>query len=1160
VTLEDQTPRQAGRPTSRSPLARYLFAVVASVLAVAATTAIYETVVGDAPVYALLIATVALSTWYGGFGPAVAAIAICWFGALWLLIEPRGGFGFQDTEDTTRWWINLVVAVFVAGSGGLLRARERRSAGEALSAREVIRDIESLQQLTIALTSAASSADVALAVVAHAPGIVSADGVAVAVVDGAELSILDSGGLAHELRRGQSRVPLGSSTPFAVAARVDSAQTARGSNALAAVYGHGLQELSAPLGSVVAVPLHARGDVVGSVELLFTDEDAPGDETYGLARIVADLAGQALERARLYERELESRRALERILLVAPRFLADESEDVTTTICREARTTFGADYGVLWRIRDETLELVSVDPPRHDLAGARLPLGDFPRLRAAIQGFGTSFVPDVHESTSGAGLDFVRSLGIRSSLRTPMVVSGTSELVLSISWQTIVSEPDAATIAVVRRFADQARLVLEQFERRRAQEDAMALADASRRLNDVTSALSQAATTLDVSNVCLEHALKAIGAEAGFVVMRRAEGVEVDVVTSTGYDDEELEAWRRATLEDDVPFARVIASDEGVWALTPDELAAFTGLAESRSKAWISLPLTTRRGTSGALHLSLRRPVELTEADRDWLRSMVFQCGQALERSGLYEEEQRSRLRAERLQGITTLLSNAVTPAEVAAVVAEEVASAVEADAVTVTAVSDGALAAPLASLGDETTTSALVEPATTSETPATRALRRRRSLVLEEYDGSDGTALLVPLVAGGRPNGLLVATWSASRRLSAEDRTIVEALAGQAALAIDRAQQYELEQTIAETLQRSVLPVSLPRVGGVEMAARYLPGSAQLDVGGDWFDAFRLSDERIGLVVGDVVGKGVQAAATMAQLRNAIRAFSVERLKPSSMLARLNLLANDVLETSFATVVYLVLDPVSGLCRLSSAGHPPPLVIHADGRVEYLEGVGGIPLGTGVDTTYRQEVVQLSAGSLVLLYTDGLVERRGTSIDDGLERLRQAVMEGPRDPDRLLDHVLDRVVGQEERGDDIALLAARALPVAPRPLELRVRADMASMEVVRDVMRAWLAGLTVDRKDVEDVVLATWETCANAIEHAVDPTSSLVSVDASTENGRIRVVVRDTGGWAPPSARADRGLGLLLVEALVTSFEVTRSGDGTTVTLDKTVGTPPTS
>src|SRR5262249_29285621 len=175
----------------------------------------------------------------------------------------------------------------------------------------------------------------------------------------------------------------------------------------------------------------------------------------------------------------------------------------------------------------------------------------------------------------------------------------------------------------------------------------------------------------------------------------------------------------------------------------------------------------------------------------------------------------------------------------------------------------------------------------------------------------------------------------------------------------------------------------------GVQLGARCLPGTAQLDVGGDWFDAIELRDGRLGLVVGDVVGKGVEAAASMAQLRNALRAFSVDRLKPSSVLERLNRLAEQVLGTSFATVAYASLDTSTGVCRIASAGHPPPVVAFPDGRVELLEGARGLPLGTGIESSYHQETVKLPAGAILVLYTDGLVERRGRSIDDGLADLR---------------------------------------------------------------------------------------------------------------------------------------------------------------------------
>jgi anti-sigma regulatory factor (Ser/Thr protein kinase) len=411
---------------------------------------------------------------------------------------------------------------------------------------------------------------------------------------------------------------------------------------------------------------------------------------------------------------------------------------------------------------------------------------------------------------------------------------------------------------------------------------------------------------------------------------------------------------------------------------------------------------------------------------------------------------------------------------------------------------------------------------------------------------------LLVPLVAGRRVNALLVLSWEEPSLLANDERRLVETLAGQAAVALDRATSYETEQTIAETLQRSVLPASLPSLDGIDLAARYLPGTAELDVGGDWYDAIPLPDGRLGLVVGDVVGKGVQAAATMSQLRNALRAFSLDRLKPSSTVARLNRLAEEVVDTAFATVVYVVLDPRAGIARYTSAGHPPPLVVYPDGRAELLEGGRGLPLGAAPDATYSHGVVELPGGSVIVLYSDGLVERRDRSIDDGLERLRSAALEASREPNRLVDHLVGELLGKGERADDVALLAARLLTVAPTPLHVRVPNDLAELEQVRDAVRTWLTGTTLTREDRYEVVLAVWEACANAVEHAADPDGEHVEVRAEVTGAGVRFVVDDTGAWTDPTRRAGRGLGLELMRSTMSSVEITPGSSGTRVTLEK--------
>jgi anti-sigma regulatory factor (Ser/Thr protein kinase) len=274
--------------------------------------------------------------------------------------------------------------------------------------------------------------------------------------------------------------------------------------------------------------------------------------------------------------------------------------------------------------------------------------------------------------------------------------------------------------------------------------------------------------------------------------------------------------------------------------------------------------------------------------------------------------------------------------------------------------------------------------------------------------------------------------------------------------------------------------------------------------------------------------------------------------MKPASTIGRLDRLAEEVLEAAFATVVYAVIDPHELVCRYTSAGHPPALVLHADGRAELLEGGRGLPLGTGTAVRYSQAVVELATGSVLLLYTDGLVERRGSSIDAGLEQLRQAALDGPRDPELLLEHILERMVGNAEREDDIALLAARVFTVAPRPLHVRIPGELGSLTLVRDSLRAWLEGTPAARAEAEEIVLAAWEACANAIEHARDPATEVVKVSAALQDSLVTIVVEDSGGWKPPAEVPGRGLGLRLIRSLMSSVDVATGDVGTRVTLEK--------
>ena len=1139
---------------SQSTRERYGLALLLTVAGFAITLGLLT--VSDEPLYAPLIGAIAITAWLAGVGPAAMCLVIGWALALWLLVGRNGELG--NAEDMTRWGVNLAIGALIVIIAGALRIGRERATGVVEEVEGSLRRAEALQRLSVELAAAVSSAEVSHALAERAAAILDAQGAALGLLESDDVLVVDPIGIAARVHVPGRRVSLDQATLLSGAIREGRVVRADDRASLEREFPDSAALLPALVRSAVAIPLRAAGKPIGVVEFLFDRPNAMDDELAALASTAAGLAEQALERARLYERERETNRALDRILQVAPRFHTGTAEEVTEAICREARSAFGADYGVLWRIRDGVLELLRSDPPRKEWPpGLRVPLQDFPGLAGAVASLGVSFVPDVLAEARGDGLERVRQLGIHSSLRSPIVIGGSTELVLSVSWQTVVDEPDPTTIAIVRRFADQAGLALEQLERRRAEGREAARADETERLQEITAALSSAATPVDVGDTCLKHALQFVGAEAGFVVLTGSGGTSVQMISSVGYEDDALEAWSALGVDADVPYARAIASGEPVWALTREEMDVFTGAPALGDAGWVSVPLRTPAGIHGALHVSLHEPRELSEGERRWLQSVVSQCALALERSQLYDEEQRLRKQSERLQRTTAALSNALTPHDVAEVV---IAAALEGmDAVSAVlheVVEARRLLRPLAATGVATDSGEPPVEVSLDEDDALARVARRAGWWLEPPDlpGSAvrRTRLVVPLVSGRQSVGVLELGWAEPVVLDDDDYGFIRTLTSQGAQALDRARAFESERTIAETLQRSVLPAALPQVPGVQLAARYLPGTRGVDIGGDWFDAVELRDGALGLVVGDVVGKGVHAAANMGQLRNALRVISVERLKPPSALMRLDRLASDGLEPTFATAVYAMVDPGAGRLRLSSAGHPPPVVAYADGRVELLEDGRGLPLGTGLNPKYRQSVVELPAGSIVVLYTDGLVEQRGRSIDDGIDALVGAMREGPSDAEQLLEYVLDRLVQGADRADDIAILAARFLPVAPQPLDLEVASRERSLHLVRDAIRTWLEGTKLPRAESEEVLLAAWEVCANAIEHAEDALEDVVRIRASVDDSRVRIVIDDTGRFVPVAPRPNRGLGLRLTEELASDLEITTSERGTTVALEK--------
>ncbi|MGW6983707.1 SpoIIE family protein phosphatase [Streptomyces sp. NPDC054932] len=292
--------------------------------------------------------------------------------------------------------------------------------------------------------------------------------------------------------------------------------------------------------------------------------------------------------------------------------------------------------------------------------------------------------------------------------------------------------------------------------------------------------------------------------------------------------------------------------------------------------------------------------------------------------------------------------------------------------------------------------------------------------------DADVGARAFLPLIASGRPVGSCILGFDSPRGFSAEDRTVLTALAGLIAHALARARRYDSETALARGLQAALLPHRLPVRHNVATVGRYLPGTSGMDVGGDWYDVVETGTGLLALVIGDVQGHGVAAAATMGQLRSAVRAFALSGSTPEQVVAGTNQLLIDLDPGQFASCCYMLLDPATGSVTAARAGHPQPLLRHPDGRTEVLDLAGGVVLGVDPEASYPVTELRLTTGSVLALYTDGLVETPGTDIDTGVERLRTALAAARPSP---LTETADRLISEAgntaDRPDDIALLLA---------------------------------------------------------------------------------------------------------------------------------------
>ncbi|KWX03095.1 Uncharacterized protein LI90_4145 [Carbonactinospora thermoautotrophica] len=400
-------------------------------------------------------------------------------------------------------------------------------------------------------------------------------------------------------------------------------------------------------------------------------------------------------------------------------------------------------------------------------------------------------------------------------------------------------------------------------------------------------------------------------------------------------------------------------------------------------------------------------------------------------------------------------------------------------------------------------------------------------------------TVVYAPLRSGqGQVEGILVFAVDVTDQVRANERL--------------RESERRLRRT-ALTLQRSMLPQQVHQPDELRVATRYLPGSVEAEVGGDWYDVIPLGAGRTALVIGDVMGRGVRAAAVMGQLRSAIRAYARLDLPPHEVLHLLCGLVADMAEAQIATCVYAVFDPHEDQLQYAVAGHLPPLVVCPDGGVHRLDGASGPPLGAE-GWPYHSHTEHLPSGSTVVFYTDGLVERRGGDIDDGVDRLARALENAVGDPDAVCEHLLASMRVPHSHDDDVALLVMQ-LPVwdgAWANVYRGAALDLLGGNEVASRARAFACGVLSSWRlppDLQDKgVLAVSELVANALTHGSPP----LKLRLRRTDKRLIVEVHDGTEHMPrlcrPALTDERGRGMSIVASISNSWGARRTPGGKAV------------
>ena len=961
--------------------------------------------------------------------------------------------------------------------------------------------------------------------------------------------------------------------PLAIAAATRTNVILPSRDAAAELGGAALTEFArAGIGSLIAVPLLDDPAVPGAMAVGFRDEHVFDAATVGLLMSLARLVAQAIAHGRANERA-------QRLQALTTRLSAVTTPDEVAYVALDHLARSFAAAEVIVGAFDDRARFTSwAQYARGDRSPTDLPNLIVPSLLDGSGGADVIMIPNGQSSTirpSGTSDDHAAAVIALGGRRLAAVLLPTDR-----TW----GHADRAELVSIGQIVIQARERADHFQ------DESDARDRAERLRAFAAQLAAAVTVADVASAVAAEGVRTLRAATAALALTRASG-ELEVAADVGgllTGEPPFHVCASKILADVLSSAKPRFIDD-VRAAGWRSPQAARFLATRGLSAAVILPLVVQGAALGVVVFAFDRPQKSDPARHGFLELIAGQAAQALERARLHNTVVRERAVHERARRRAEFAADLLASLDAADGTMRRIERLLDA---LVPDIADFASVELLDESGQLAV--AAVRHSDPALEPSFEALRRQHSMEkgivgsvanvaatgrphlfelspasADEYSltpaarGGLGrlrprSVMTLPLGPPGRRLGALLVGTSDSRThaFDADDLAYFDVLSQQVGLSLDNAQLFERHRQVSLRLQESLLADSMPELPGLAVAAFYEPAAPDLEVGGDWCEAIELPDGRVGLFVGDVVGRGLGAAAAMGQLRAAVNALALTCETPARLIDCLALFAETIPAAHCATVVAALLDRHSGELVYACAAHPPPLVITADGDAHFLEEGRSVPLVVPSRNPRTDACVTLMPGTRLVLFSDGLVERRGESIDVGLSRLATAAGVHRRLPGNAFVAALvaDLTVDQH-RLDDIAVLCIDlATDLAVRFVR-RFTTSPHELAGLRVAMRDWFAVNDIAAADANDILLAVGEAVANAVEHAYVPgASGDVEVELVRDGAQMTLRIRDRGIWNLLPAPGDRGRGLPLMRA-VSDVDIRRSLSGTTVTMQRRLG-----